>query len=341
MAIVSAKKIAKQAEKIKKTVSASTAATAPVTTAVAAPVAQAAMARTEERAVTPRNTATLENQLANIRSIPASYTNPTSAAYKQRVLLENALAGNMPSSQGQLQLLNRLAKPNVAQFMEATGADFNTAGTILGQLTFNQRDPRDWAAIMGAADPLAAARAASGQAIAAGAYQGARPQEYMYQKAPIGQVGNIAAYQYNIGRDPYLKFGLLSPEGVPLGSDFFTNPERAQYELSNLGQGLTQEQIDQLRTLTQNFYQQNPSGRGAQVLNTLSQLQPFAAPTAPNYLVSGMNPSLFYGIDWQQPQAQMPAQRGAGMLTGATQARPNYSNLLRLAYQMQSRFGGV
>ena len=52
--------------------------------------------------------------------------------------------------------------PNIQAFMQATGADFATASSTLYGVIGSKTDYRDWAAIMKADSPLAAARAATG-----------------------------------------------------------------------------------------------------------------------------------------------------------------------------------
>lgn len=56
----------------------------------------------------------------------------------------------------------RNSKPNIREFMQATGVDFTTASSTLYGVIASNGDYRDWSAIMAADNPLAAARAATG-----------------------------------------------------------------------------------------------------------------------------------------------------------------------------------
>lgn len=51
------------------------------------------------------------------------------------------------------------AKPNLKNFMDATGVDFKTASNILYGSVGSNKDTRDWQQIMSSKDPLAAAKA--------------------------------------------------------------------------------------------------------------------------------------------------------------------------------------
>lgn len=57
---------------------------------------------------------------------------------------------------------DRDSKPNIAQFMEATGATFEASSSALYGVIGSNADLRDWKAIMQAPDPLQAARQAVG-----------------------------------------------------------------------------------------------------------------------------------------------------------------------------------
>lgn len=55
------------------------------------------------------------------------------------------------------------AKPSLAKFIDATGTDFTTASSLLYGTMGSNEDRRDWTAIMASGDPVAAARAGTGQ----------------------------------------------------------------------------------------------------------------------------------------------------------------------------------
>lgn len=61
------------------------------------------------------------------------------------------------------------AKPNMKEFMDATGVDSKTAAQILYGSIGSNRDIRDWNAIMAATKPVQAAQAATGQMYSTGA----------------------------------------------------------------------------------------------------------------------------------------------------------------------------
>lgn len=56
-------------------------------------------------------------------------------------------------------------RPTIAEFMDRSGADFQTAADLLAGVVGANQDPRDWTAIMAASSPLQAAREATGQMI--------------------------------------------------------------------------------------------------------------------------------------------------------------------------------
>lgn len=55
------------------------------------------------------------------------------------------------------------AKPSIAEFIDATGTSFSTASSLLYGTMGSNEDRRDWTAIMASGDPVAAARAGTGQ----------------------------------------------------------------------------------------------------------------------------------------------------------------------------------
>ena len=80
---------------------------------------------------------------------------------RERVEAINAFEDPTGMTQAQFQKANREAKPNISEFREATGLGFADASNLLSAAMFNQRDPRDWNAIMASDDPLLAARLAT------------------------------------------------------------------------------------------------------------------------------------------------------------------------------------
>lgn len=84
------------------------------------------------------------------------------------------------------------AKPNISEFMKATGVDFQTASSTLYGVVGSNTDFRDWSAIMKADNPLAAARAATGAMYASELPYGAANAKPMPQEAIKAQAGHFA-----------------------------------------------------------------------------------------------------------------------------------------------------
>lgn len=78
--------------------------------------------------------------------------------------------------------LARRAKPNIAQFMDATGADFNTASEVLYGLVGSNQDRRDWKKVMASKDPYTAAVAGLGQMYGGYGVQVSNPDERERQR---------------------------------------------------------------------------------------------------------------------------------------------------------------
>lgn len=73
-------------------------------------------------------------------------------------LNKKASAFGTDASDMDIQDLQRYAKPNTKEFMDATGLDFHTAGELLYGAVGSNQDTRDWARIMASSNPAAAAR---------------------------------------------------------------------------------------------------------------------------------------------------------------------------------------
>ena len=69
-------------------------------------------------------------------------------------------------------------KPNMKEFMDATGVDFKTASQLLYGVAGSNRDIRDWNAIMSSSDPKRAAQAATSQMYSTGAPLATDPRYY-------------------------------------------------------------------------------------------------------------------------------------------------------------------
>jgi hypothetical protein len=75
----------------------------------------------------------MQSRLEAIRSIPAAYSNPESAAYRKRVLLEAAASGVEPTP-AQAAYMARTYRPTVKELRDATGMGFREAGGLLGTI---------------------------------------------------------------------------------------------------------------------------------------------------------------------------------------------------------------
>ena len=202
---------------------------------------------------------------------------------RERVAAARAFQEQTGMTQAQYQKANRAAKPSVKQFMDATGLEFNDAANLLSAASFNQRDPRDFNAIMASDNPALAARLATRQAIEAGAYDRNAP--------PFRQVG----FDESIYRDVQ-----MPAEGI-MGLAQVNRPtgrgrENIQYHAMTPGG----------RRLTQ-FTGYNPNlGYADQLESVQAGLARFGLDPATeaaygdsmSYLVEGMDPSIYYGIDW-------------------------------------------
>lgn len=60
---------------------------------------------------------------------------------------------------------NHRYRPTLAEFMDKSGADWQTSADIVAGVVGAQEDPRDWTAIMASSNPLQSAREATGQMI--------------------------------------------------------------------------------------------------------------------------------------------------------------------------------
>jgi len=202
---------------------------------------------------------------------------------QERVAAVRAFEKETGMTQGQLQKANRAAKPNVKQLADATGMSLIEAGTILGTATFNQRDPRNWNAIMASEDPGLAARLATRQAIEAGAYDKNAPHfrqpgfdgsNYRDVQMPAEGIMGLAQVNRPTGRGrDNIQYHMMTPEGRRLTQFTGYDPNLAYGDqLESVQAQLARFGFD---PATQAAYEDSMS-----------------------YLVEGMDPSIYYGIDW-------------------------------------------
>lgn len=265
----------------------------------------------------------LEKKLAELA--PAAYQEKGSVPYRVRELIEDALKGIMPESEADKELLNRqlYSSTTLRDAASKLGYDYDKEGigSLLTNVNFNQRDPRNWIEIFRAADPIAAARAATGQAIMGGAFSNADPRERAYQGSPVARSGNVGLFEVSTPSGTYLQPRFLTPEGLIKGNAYtssdiggFTTGAR------NLGLGVTQADIDALKAKAAAYYAgtSKPRGYDAEAsMSFLNNLKPISAGYAgstPNYLIPGMNPSIYSGVEWSPNAARAPGMAGGGII---------------------------
>ena len=104
--------------------------------------------------------------------------------------------------------ISRAARPNMREFMEATGASSQDASELLYGVIGSNGDYRDWGAIMASDNPIDAARAATGQLYNSSlAYELVNDASYgtpafadelaaksLTDETTLGQQGNFALY---------------------------------------------------------------------------------------------------------------------------------------------------
>ncbi len=202
---------------------------------------------------------------------------------RERVEAVCAFQERTRRTQAQFQKANREAKPNIAEFREATGLGFVDASNLLSAATFNQRDPRDWNAIMASDNPLLATRLATRQAINAGAYDRNAPpfvqpgfdsSNYRDVQMPAEGIMGLAQVNRPTGRGrDNIQYHAVTPGGRRLTQFTGYDPNLA-YE----------DQLESVQAQMQRF-----------------GLDPATDATyedSMSYLVEGMDPSIYYGIDF-------------------------------------------
>ena len=201
----------------------------------------------------------------------------------ERVAAARAFQEQTGRTQAQFQKANRAAKPNVKQLADATGMSLTEAGTMLGTASFNQRDPRDFNAIMAADNPLLAARLATRQAIEAGAYDRNAPpfrqpgfdgSNYRDVQMPAEGIMGLAQVNRPTGRGrENIQYHMMTPGGRRLMQITGYDPSLAyEDQLESVQAQLARFGLD---PATQSAYEDSMS-----------------------YLVEGMDPSIYYGIDF-------------------------------------------
>lgn len=195
----------------------------------------------------------------------------------------------------------RSRPPSVKELMDLTGADFNTAGSMLGtiraleQASVKQGQPDrlkvDWDRLSSSqgykADPLNTLRAVSGQVASRLAPTGGGAG------VPVGGHGNVQLRAREATDTyPYLSAHVVDPNSGTVLTQAGLTPEGMSESLLRFGYSLPQEGINSLQQQLLDYYRASGypidpatgSGRGGQLYNTLSAVQPveFSAPVTPS-----------------------------------------------------------
>jgi len=120
-------------------------------------------------------------------------------------------------------------KPNMREFMDATGVDAGTASELLYGVVGANRDTRDWSSIMSASDPVAAASQATGAMYASPEATRDTLASGRYATiAPSSGAPSLVRYSTD-GQD---MFALVAADGTPLRAGFRSEDQaRAQGRL--------------------------------------------------------------------------------------------------------------
>lgn len=261
------------------------------------------------------------------------YYDPAAVDEKTRRLnrFKRMLAGEQSISQGMFSNINREVKKSIEDDFKALFQDpsyesiydnpyFEATGLLSATQFNNSRDPRDWEKIMLSADPIAAARLATRQAIEAGAFSKNPKPGYMTSSGRVlpenilGRVGPVALHKDSKGRT---RFRIVDPsESTPIRfTDLGYTPETAMQRLQRFGYGLSQDQIDQLRELAYENYgpdSANPLDAGSGLFQVVDNITPFGQyepeMLAQDFLTYGMDPNIYYGVNWMGPNEYKAAE---------------------------------
>ena len=229
------------------------------------------------------------------------YYDPSAVEDRKRRLdrANRMLAGTQPISQGMFQNINRDIKASIEDDFKALFEDPREANTLLRTVQSYGRDPRNWEAIMASDDPVLAARLATRQAIDAGAYDRNAP--------PFVQPGFDSGNYRDVQMPAEGIMGLASAVR-PTRS----NPNYTQYfPVTPGGRRLTQFTSYDPNLAYENQLESVQSGMARFGLDPATDA---AYKDSMSYLVEGMDPSLYYGMDFDptydpdprnQPQAQV------------------------------------
>lgn len=133
--------------------------------------------------------------LQPILDTTADFVNPNANnGYNQITVADPYAPAGQPKSYITSDFSAGTNKPSIQEFMNATGADFNTAASIINGVIGSNQDVRDWSAIMSAPDPLIAARQATGQMYSGNEYQTNISGDTSGSNAAATSAGRTATY---------------------------------------------------------------------------------------------------------------------------------------------------
>lgn len=270
----------------------------------------------------------LENRLAALLGGSGrALSDPNSRAYRQRVILEKALAGEELSPRDAAHV-TRTVMPSVRQLREIAGVDFRTAGSALGEIrNIQQQSLRnelgnvtpvavDFSRLLLSEgfqeNPMAALAQTTGRLAEAAnlAPREANRPPGVSAPAPasgvvIGGAGPITLKE-SVSRtgQPFLEAYVTTPAGRVLQQTLASN-DALERDLARYGYSLSQEDLDSLRSQVENYYSNTPEQPGrigrsfldSQLAERLAAASPFEAPRVdlPNVILQKSGPGTTSG----------------------------------------------
>ena len=227
----------------------------------------------------------LEGAISEKYHSEGEYYDPSAVEDKKRRLdrANRMLEGTQPISQGMFQNISRDVKASIKDDFKDLFKDPREAKTLLRTAQSYGRDPRNWESIMASDDPVLAARLATRQAIDAGAYDRNAPLfrksgfdsgNYRDVQMPAKGIMGLAQVNRPTGRGrENIQYHAVTPGGRRLTQFTGYDPNLAyENQLESVQSGMARFGLD---PTTEDAYEDSQS-----------------------YLFEGMNPSLYYGMEW-------------------------------------------
>ena len=261
------------------------------------------------------------------------YYDPSAVEDRKRRLdrANRMLEGTQPISQGMFQNINRDIKASIEDDFKDLFEDPREANALLSTAQSYGRDPRNWEAIMASDDPVLAARLATRQAIDAGAYDRNAPPFRKFgfdsgnyrdiQMPAEGIMGLASAVRPTRSNPDYTQYFPVTPGGRRLTQFTGYDPNLA-YE----------DQLESVQAQMQRF--------------GLDPVTDAAYEDSMSYLVEGMDPSIYYGIDFDptydpDPRNQPQAQASAAPVVAVGETVPDYQGTALPSSMTSVRSSGV